>query len=91
MFDRKTERAAQTAADKKIMAEDTSEKAYIKTEREDNDVKYMAKVSGEPPRQISKKQYNAIVKALRAQDWATTVESEASVINQIIGDHLKEE
>ena len=60
-------------------------------EREENSVKYIAKVIGEPPRQITKAQYNAIVKALRAQDWATSVEDEETIISQIISSNLTPE
>lgn len=66
------------------MANKPKKTAYITTEREDNSVKYIAKVFNEPPCQITKAQYNAIVKALRDQDWRTTEEDEATVISQII-------
>ncbi len=58
-------------------------------EREENSVKYIAKVINEPPCQITKAQYNAIVKALRAQDWANSVEDEETVISQIISRNLQ--
>lgn len=58
-------------------------------EREENSVKYMAKVFDEPPRQITKAQYNAIVKALKAQDWANSAEDEESVISKIISSNLQ--
>lgn len=73
------------------MADDSKKKAYIGIEREDNNVKYIAKVLNEAPRQISKAQYNAIVKALRDQDWANSTEDEASVISQIISRNLTTE
>ena len=66
------------------MADDNKKKAYIGIEREENNVKYIAKVFNEVPRQITKSQYNAIVKALRDQDWRNTDEDETTVINQII-------
>ncbi|MCY7374767.1 MAG: hypothetical protein LH472_02190 [Pyrinomonadaceae bacterium] len=66
------------------MADDSKKKAYIGIEREENSFKYTAKVLNKPPRQITRAQYNAIVKALGGQDWANTVEDEASVISQII-------
>ena len=58
-------------------------------EREENSVKYIAKVIGEPPCQITKAQYNAIVKALKAQDWANSVEDEEIIINKIISSNLQ--
>lgn len=73
------------------MADDSKKTAYIRTEREENSVKYIAKVFNEPPRQITKAQYNAIVKALRAQDWATNTEDETSVISKIISKNLTTE
>jgi len=71
------------------MADDNNKKAYIGMEREENSVKYIAKVLGEPPCQITKAQYNAIVKALRAQDWANSVEDETSVISKVISNNLQ--
>ncbi len=70
------------------MADKNKKKAYIGTEREENTLKYIAKVTGEPPCQITKAQYNAIVKALRAQDWANSVEDEETIISQIISSNL---
>lgn len=67
---------------------DDDKKAYIGIEREENSLKYMAKVLGEPPRQITKMQYNAIVKALGAQDWRNTDDEEAKIISRIITDNL---
>jgi DNA-binding transcriptional regulator WhiA len=66
------------------MAEDTDKTAFIRSEREENSVKYIAKVFNQPPCQISKSQYNAIVKALREQDWRNNDEDEQSVISKII-------
>jgi hypothetical protein len=63
--------------------------AYIRFEREDNSLKYIAKVFNEPPREITKAQYNAIVKALSNMDWARNDEDEASVISKIICDNLE--
>ena len=71
------------------MAHNNRKKVYIGMEREENSVKYIAKVIDEPPRAITKAQYNAIVKALRAQDWANTVEDEETVINGIISRNLQ--
>jgi len=71
------------------MADDSSKKAYIGMEREDNTVRYIAKVFNRPPCQITKAQYNAIVKALRLQDWANTEEDEESVISRIISSNLE--
>ncbi len=71
------------------MADKNQKKAYIGMEREENSLKYIAKVINEPPCQITKAQYNAIVKALRAQDWANSVEDEETVISQIISRNLQ--
>jgi transcriptional regulator CtsR len=71
------------------MAEDKNKTAYIGIEREDNSVKYIAKVFNESPQQINKAQYNAIVKALRDENWATATEDEASIINKIISTNLE--
>jgi len=71
------------------MANKSKKKTYIGMEREENSVKYIAKVIGEPPCQITKAQYNAIVKALKAQDWATNVEDEETVISKIINSNLQ--
>ena len=70
------------------MADDNNKRAYIGIERDENSLKYIAKVFNEPPCQISKAQYNAIVKALREQDWANSVEDEASIISKIISSNL---
>ena len=71
------------------MARNNQKQAYIGIEREENSLKYIAKILGEPPCQITKAQYNAIVKALRAQDWANSVEDEESIINRIISTNLR--
>lgn len=71
------------------MAEDKNRKAYIGIERVEKSVKYMAKVFDEPPREITKQQYNAIVKALSSQDWKNTEEAESSIINRVINSQLK--
>ncbi len=68
---------------------DNNKKAYIGIEREDNSVKYIAKVFNEPPCEITKAQYNSIVKLLGAVDWATNEEDEASVISKIISSSLE--
>ena len=70
------------------MANDKDKTAYIRTEREENSVKYIAKVFNQPPVQITKAQYNAIVKALREQDWRNNEEDEQSVISRIISRSL---
>jgi len=71
------------------MADDKNRKAYIGIERGENSLKYMAKIFDEPPREITKQQYKAIVKTLGAQDWKNTVEDESTIINNIIVNHLK--
>lgn len=71
------------------MADKNRKKTYIGMEREENSVKYIAKVLDEPPCQITKAQYNAIVKALKAQDWANSVEDEEIVISKIISSNLQ--
>jgi hypothetical protein len=71
------------------MVDNKRKKTYIGMEREENSVKYIAKVMGEPPCQITKAQYNAIVKALKAQDWANSVEDEETIINRIISSNLQ--
>jgi len=70
------------------MADDKNT-AYIKFEREEQGLKYIAKVFNEPPRQITKQQYNAIVKELREVNWANNNEDEASVISKIISCNLE--
>jgi hypothetical protein len=69
------------------MADDNT--AYIGFEREDQALKYIAKVFNEPPRQITKAQYNAIVKSLGEVNWANNDEDEVSVINKIINEKLE--
>ena len=71
------------------MAEDKNKTAYIGIERTEKSVKYIAKVFYEPPSEITKQQYNAIVKALGAQDWKNTDEDESSIINKVINAQLK--
>jgi len=71
------------------MADNSNKKAYIGIEREENSLKYIAKVFDKPPCQITKAQYNAIVKALREQDWANSVEDEANIISKIISKNLQ--
>lgn len=63
--------------------------AYIRFEREENALIYIAKVFNEEPRQITKAQYNSIVKALSNMDWARNDDDEASVISKIISDNLE--
>ena len=71
------------------MADDSDKTAYIRTEREEKSLKYIAKVFNQPPCQITKAQYNAIVKALREQDWRNSVEDEEIVISRIISSNLQ--
>ena len=71
------------------MAEDNDNSAYIRFEREENSLKYIAKVFNEPPRQITKAQYNDIVKSLSKVDWATNDEDEATIISKIISINLE--
>ena len=71
------------------MAVDKDKKAYITMERGEKSVKYIAKTFGVAPFEITRQQYNAIVKALGAQDWRHTEEDETTVINNIICDKLK--
>ncbi len=52
-------------------------------------MKYIAKVFNEESRQITKAQYNAIVKSLREANWANSTEDEISVISQSISDILE--
>ena len=70
------------------MADNSNKTAYIGIERDENSVKYIAKVFNEPPCEITKAQYNAIVKSLGVQDWANSVEDEASIISKIISSNL---
>ena len=58
-------------------------------ERGEKSVKYIAKTFGKSPFEITRQQYNAIVKTLGAQDWRNTVEDELSVINNIICNQIK--
>jgi len=71
------------------MTDNNKKRAYIGIERDENSLKYIAKVFNKPPCQITKAQYNAIVKALREQDWANSVEDEASIISKIISNNLQ--
>ena len=71
------------------MADAKDKKAYIGMERGDKSIKYIAKTFGEPPFEITRQQYNAIVKALSAQDWRNTVEDESTIINTIICNQIK--
>lgn len=71
------------------MANENDNTAYIKFEREDNTLKYIAKVFNKPPREITKMQYNAIVKSLSKVQWATSDDDEASVISEIISNNLE--
>lgn len=70
---------------------DTSKTAYIGIERDENSLKYIAKVFNESPSQITKAQYNVIVKLLREYDWRNETEDEAEVINKIISSALQSE
>ncbi len=71
------------------MADDNDNTAYIRFEREENSLKYIAKVFNEPPREITKAQYNDIVKSLSKVEWTTNDEDEASVISKIITSNLE--
>lgn len=70
------------------MAEDKNRTAYIGIERGEKSVKYIAKVFNKLPREITKQQYNSIVKALGAQDWRNNDEDESSIINSVIISNL---
>ncbi len=72
------------------MADNKNKKTYISMERGKDSLKYIAKLFDEPPREITKQQYNAIVKALGEQDWRNNVEDESVVINAIINSVLKQ-
>jgi hypothetical protein len=78
---RRTKRGATDMAD-------NDKTAFIRSVREENSVKYIAKVFNQPPAQITKAQYNQIVKALREQDWRNNDEDEQSVISRIISRSL---
>ncbi|HLM01702.1 MAG TPA: hypothetical protein VK400_11660 [Pyrinomonadaceae bacterium] len=72
------------------MADDKDKTAYIGIERGEKSLKYIAKVFDEPPREITKQQYNAIVKALSAQDWKSgEAADESSLISKIISSQIK--
>jgi intein-encoded DNA endonuclease-like protein len=71
------------------MADDNDNTAYIRFEREENTLKYIAKVFNEQPRQITKAQYNAIVKALGNVNWAANDEDESKVISKVISANLE--
>jgi hypothetical protein len=71
------------------MAESKEKTAYIGIERAEKSLKYIAKMFDEPPCEITKQQYNAIVKALGAQDWKNNEEDESSIINKVINAQLK--
>ncbi len=49
----------------------------------------MAKVFNEPPCEINKQKYNAIVKALGKHDWKNSQEDESSIINKVITSQLR--
>ena len=66
------------------MAEDKNRTAYIGIERGEKSVKYIAKVFNESPREITRQQYNSIVKALGAHDWNNNDEDESIIINSVI-------
>jgi hypothetical protein len=71
------------------MADDKNKTAYIGIERGEKSLKYIAKVFNEPPREITRQQYNAIVKALSAQDWKNNAaQDESSIISAIISNQL---
>lgn len=71
------------------MVDDKNRTAYIGIERGEKSLKYIAKIFDEPPREITRQQYNAIVKALSAQDWGNNeAEDESSVISAIISNQI---
>ncbi len=72
-----------------IRYDDNGNSAYIRFEREENSLKYIAKVFNQPPCEITKARYNAIVKALIDMDWARNDADKASVISKIISDNLE--
>lgn len=74
---------------KNYMTNDQDNTAYIRSERSEKTVKYIAKVFNQPPFEITKQQYNAIVKSLSKVEWATNEENEASVISKVISSHLE--
>ena len=71
------------------MTDDQDKTAYIRSERGANTFKYIAKVFNQPPFEITKQQYNAIVKSLSKVEWAHIEESEASIISKVISSHLE--
>ena len=71
------------------MAEDKDRTAYIGIERAEKSVKYIAKIFNDPPCEINKQKYNAIVKALGKHDWKNSDEDETSVINSVITSQLR--
>ncbi|MCU1291091.1 MAG: hypothetical protein JWN60_3320 [Acidobacteria bacterium] len=71
------------------MADDNDNTAYIRFEREERSLKYIAKVFNEPPREITKAQYNSIVKSLSKVEWANNDEDESSIISRIISTNLE--
>jgi hypothetical protein len=71
------------------MTKDKHKTAYIGIERGEKSLKYIAKVFNEPPREITRQQYNAIVKALGKQDWKSgEIEDESSLISTIISSQI---
>jgi hypothetical protein len=71
------------------MTDEKDKTAYIRSERGEKTVKYIAKVLHQPPFEITKQQYNAIVKSLGKVEWSKNEENEASVISKIISSHLE--
>ena len=71
------------------MANDKHKTAYIGIERGEKSLKYIAKVFNEPSRELTRQQYNAIVKTLGKQDWRNNEnQDESSIISTIISSHL---
>ena len=70
------------------MAQDKNRTAVIGIERTEGSVKYIAKVFNELPREITRQQYNSIVKALGAHDWRNNDQDEPNIINSVIIAHL---
>jgi hypothetical protein len=71
------------------MTDNSDNTAYIRFEREEKSLKYIAKVFNESPREITRAQYNSIVKSLSKIEWANNDEDEASIISKIISTNLE--
>lgn len=73
---------------KSVMAKERKSKAYIGSDRVENSITYVAKTIDEPEREITKNQYNVIVKSLKVIDWANAKEDETTIISRIITEAL---